>query len=94
MQIAERYRKELRDYNKGAVNLPTHAQKGSKERAKIPREDLKAPEITTNSTNEAEIVSDANNNKRYVGEIEKGIKSKIPSIEERSAGEFLIYLSE
>lgn len=67
VQIAEKYRKELRELNAGALHLPTHAQSDSKEDVDRPRAELETPQLKKTWNDEVEVVKDANG----INELEK-----------------------
>lgn len=58
MQIAEKYRKELRELNEGPLHLPTHAQGDSKEENQTAGPDT--PQLKETWKDEVEVVKDAN----------------------------------
>ena len=58
MQIAEKYRKELRDLSKGGGLLPVHLQKESEEEVK---KEPETPELENISKDEVDLVREANN---------------------------------
>lgn len=67
VQIAEKYRKELRELNAGALHLPTHAQSDSKEDVDRPTAELETPQLKKTWKDEVEVVKDANG----INELEK-----------------------
>lgn len=71
MQIAEKYRKELRELNEGPLHLPTHAQGDSKE--DNPTAGLDTPQLTETWKDEVEVVKDANG----VNDLEKDEQSTV-----------------
>lgn len=67
VQIAEKYRKELRELNAGALHLPTYAQSDSKEDVDRPTAELETPQLKKTWKDEVEVVKDANG----INELEK-----------------------
>ena len=61
MQIAEKYRKELRDLSKGGGLLPVHLQKESEEEVKKEAPEPETPELENISKDEVDLVREANN---------------------------------
>ena len=60
MQIAEKYRKELRELNDGPLHLPTHAQGDFKEDVENPAAGPDTPQLKETLRDEVEVVKDAN----------------------------------
>ena len=60
MQIAEKYRKELRELNEGPLHLPTYAQGDSKEDMENPTAGPDTPKLKETWKDEVEVVKDAN----------------------------------
>ena len=85
MQIAEKYRKELRELNESTLHLPTHAQDDTKEDADGLTTGPETPQLQ--KTLQVEVVKDANG----VNEEENDEQSRV--IAETSEGEpFLFFL--
>lgn len=81
MQIAEKYRKELRDLNKGGGLLPVHLQKESEEDVKKEAPELETPELEDISKDEVDLVREANNKDDLETAVDRGLR-----ITETSAG--------
>ena len=73
MQIAEKYRKELRELNEGTLYLPTHAQSDSKEDVDIRTAEPETPRLNKTWKDEVEVVKDANG----VNNLEKDEQSTV-----------------
>lgn len=67
VQIAEKYRKKIRELNAGALHLPTYAQSDSKEDVDRPTAELETPQLKKTWKDEVEVVKDANG----INELEK-----------------------
>ena len=81
MQIAEKYRKQLQEYNEGSLNLPAHVQNGLNEEKKaIEKTRARMPHLSETPKDEVEAVEHANS----VNESEKGRESASPRPEETS----------
>ena len=81
MQIAEKYRKELRELNGGTLHLPTHAQGDSKEDVDSSTAEPQTPQLKKTWKDEVEVAKEANS----MNELEKEEQSTI--IAEISEGE-------
>lgn len=81
MQIAEKYRKELRELNEGKLHLPTHAQGDSKEDVDSSTAEPQTPQLKKTWKDEVEVAKEANG----MNELEKEEQSTI--IAEISEGE-------
>ena len=81
MQIAEKYRKELRDLNKGGGLLPVHFQKESEEDVKKEAPELETPELEDISKDEVDLVREANNKDDLETAVDRDLR-----ITETSAG--------
>ena len=81
MQIAEKYRKELRDLSKGGGLLPVHLQKESEEDVKKEAPELETPELEDISKDEVDLVREANNKDDLETAVDRGLR-----ITETSAG--------
>ena len=81
MQIAEKYRKELRDLNKGGGLLPVHLQKESEEDVKKEAPEQETPELEDISKDEVDLVREANNKDDLETAVDRGLR-----ITETSAG--------
>ena len=86
MQIAEKYRKELRELNEGPLHLPTHAQGDSKEDVENPAAGPDTPKLKETWKDEVEVVKDANG----LSDLEKDEQSTV--IAEISEGEPFLFL--
>ena len=80
MQIAEKYRKQLEEYNEGSPNLPVHAQNGVKQEKDAAEQSVQVPHLPKTPKDEVEAVDEANT----VNESEKGGESTSPRAEETS----------
>ena len=81
MQIAEKYRKELRDLNKGGGLLPVHLQKESEEEVKKEAPEPETPELENISKDEVDLVREANNKDDLETAVDRDLR-----ITETSAG--------
>ena len=81
MQIAEKYRKELRDLNKGGGLLPVHFQKESVEEVKKEAPELETSELEDISKDEVDLVREANNKDDLETAVDRDLR-----ITETSAG--------
>lgn len=80
MQIAEKYRKQLEEYNEGSPNLPVHAPNGLKEEKDAIEQSVQVPHLPGTPKNEVEAVKEDNS----VNESEKRRESTSPRAEETS----------
>ena len=81
MQIAEKYRKELRDLSKGGGLLPVHLQKESEEEVKKEAPEPETPELENISKDEVDLVREANNKDDLETAVDRDLR-----ITETSAG--------
>lgn len=58
VQIAEKYRKKIRELNAGALHLPTYAQSDSKENVDRPTAELETPQLKKTWKDEVEVVKE------------------------------------
>ena len=58
VQIAEKYRKKIRELNAGALHLPTYAQSDSKEDVDRPTAELETPQLKKTWKDEVEVVKE------------------------------------
>ena len=85
MKIAEKYRKELREFNEGTRHLPAHAQNGSKEEKPIPEPETL--QLKKTWKDEVDVVREAND---MDNELEKGVE-RSPSFTETSSGKSFLF---
>ena len=84
MQIAEKYRKELREYNEGTLKLPDkESKKGLKEEGERTEKSSEVPHLAISPKDGVEVVEEANS----VGELEKGLERPSARSEEPAEGE-------
>ena len=81
MQIAEKYRKELRELNEGTLHLPAHAQSESKQEAERPTPESEMLQLKKTWKDEVDVVRGANN----MDESEEGLQQNT-TFTETSAG--------
>lgn len=81
MQIAEKYRKELRDLSKGGGLLPVHLRKESEEEVKKEAPEPETPELENISKDEMDLVKEANNKDDLETAVDRDLR-----ITETSAG--------
>ena len=86
MQIAEKYRKELRELNEGPLHLPKHSQGDSKEDNPTARPDTL--QLKETWEDEVEVVKDANGVRN---DLEKDEESTV--IAEISEGERFVFFT-
>ena len=89
MQIAEKYRKELREFNEGTLRLPAHAQSECKEEAERPTPEPETVQLKKIWTDEVDVVKGANK----MNELEEGVQQN-KNLNETSAGETFLYSVE
>ena len=89
MQIAEKYRKELRDLNEGAGHLPAHAQRESKREVEGHAPEPETLHLKNIIKDEVDLMRETND----TDELETGVeRSQI--ITEITAGNFLNFYKE